>query len=531
MRFWISFASLIFILVAPLHANPKTLEGNWKVSFFQRGQELSFWMVKLKAQGEKLTGTVDPKKGVPPSSIEDMGLNKQLLTFSIDVRGQKFNFEFLVPEKKASELKGSIARGSLVLPALMTATQAKSLADTFTLSKEELERNPDSPKAFASVLKMVEGAAENNVSAKELEGLVEIATKNAGRFGPRWQSQFNKSLINSLVNEKKYATIALETVRTLVKDLDPSASAEQKLDAYSLLATALKNSGQVEEFAKLDKKLDKLEQEAYEEHRKHGFDFQVKPYKRAFKKDSRVLVELFTGAQCPPCVAADVAFDALGKSYSSKDVVLLQYHLHIPGPDPLTNETAEDRQEYYGDEVRGTPSIFFNGMAKAGGGGPKSAAGRKFAQYKQVINPMLREDAPATIKAQAKKDGSKVNINVQVSDLKKMGEKVRLRIALVEDWARYAGRNGLTFHHHVVRDFPGGVEGFPLKDKSFKKSLSVNLEQLRKEISKYLDDFAAINGSFINGQPRLRLKDLRVVAFVQDDESKEVLQAVEVPVK
>ena len=50
-----------------------------------------------------------------------------------------------------------------------------------------------------------------------------------------------------------------------------------------------------------------------------------------------VLVELFTGAECPPCVAADLAFDALGKTYKPTDVVLLEYHLHIPGPDALTN--------------------------------------------------------------------------------------------------------------------------------------------------------------------------------------------------
>ena len=52
-------------------------------------------------------------------------------------------------------------------------------------------------------------------------------------------------------------------------------------------------------------------------------------------------MELFTGAQCPPCVAADVAFDVLEKTYKPADLVLIQYHLHIPGPDPLTNAASE----------------------------------------------------------------------------------------------------------------------------------------------------------------------------------------------
>ena len=37
----------------------------------------------------------------------------------------------------------------------------------------------------------------------------------------------------------------------------------------------------------------------------------------------------------------------------------------------------------------------------------------------------------------------------------KPGEKVRLRLALVEDWVRYKGTNGLQYHHRVVRALPG----------------------------------------------------------------------------
>ena len=37
---------------------------------------------------------------------------------------------------------------------------------------------------------------------------------------------------------------------------------------------------------------------------------------RKGKSDRVALVELFTGAQCPPCVTADVAFDALRKPTS-----------------------------------------------------------------------------------------------------------------------------------------------------------------------------------------------------------------------
>ena len=90
-----------------------------------------------------------------------------------------------------------------------------------------------------------------------------------------------------------------------------------------------------------------------------------------------VLMELFTGAQCPPCVAADVAFDALLQTYKPTDFIGLQYHLHIPGPDPLTNNDSVERQQVLRDEVQGTPSTFFNGRSEAGGGGGHGSLGEE----------------------------------------------------------------------------------------------------------------------------------------------------------
>ena len=64
------------------------------------------------------------------------------------------------------------------------------------------------------------------------------------------------------------------------------------------------------------------------------------------------LVELFTGAYCPPCVAADIAFDAAMETYKPQDVILLQYHTHIPAPDRLTNADTEDARDKYCDVSR-----------------------------------------------------------------------------------------------------------------------------------------------------------------------------------
>ena len=109
-------------------------------------------------------------------------------------------------------------------------------------------------------------------------------------------------------------------------------------------------------------------------------------------------------------------------------------------------------------------------------------------------------------------------------------EKMKLRIALVEDWARYKGRNGLSYHHQVVRAFPGGVGGLTLSKKDAQQTADVDLEELRKGLTKYLDN-AAKEEPFPDSQRPMRFRNLSVVAFVQNDATQEILQAVQVAVR
>jgi hypothetical protein len=98
---------------------------------------------------------------------------------------------------------------------------------------------------------------------------------------------------------------------------------------------------------------------------------------------------------------------------------------------------------------------------------------------------------------------------------------------------RYSGGNGLRVHHHVVRAFPGGVKGLAVKNKTAKQAVSVDLDQLRKDLSTYLAEYEKkdAENKFPNPQRPLELKNLRVVAFLQNDATNEVLQAVEVEVQ
>jgi predicted Zn-dependent protease len=66
-----------------------------------------------------------------------------------------------------------------------------------------------------------------------------------------------------------------------------------------------------------------------------------------------VLTELFTGSECAPCVGADLALDKIAEYYPRSIMALLEYHVHIPRPDALTNNSSEERYQYYAQHVSG----------------------------------------------------------------------------------------------------------------------------------------------------------------------------------
>jgi hypothetical protein len=253
---------------------------------------------------------------------------------------------------------------------------------------------------------------------------------------------------------------------------------------------------------------------------------------RKKKEANRVAVmELFTGAQCPPCVAADVAFDGLDKAYKSTDLVLIQYHMHIPGPDPMTNPDCIARWGYYRKtfptNIRGTPSTLFNGKPQAGGGGGMAAAEKKFTQYRSIIDPILEEVTSVKVGGKATRAGDTVEINVNVDGAE--GD-LKLRLLLVEETVNYLGRNRLRTHHHVVRAMPGGSEGVAIKEKGFRHTAKADVAAVRKALVKYLDAFAKTR-AFPTKERPLEMKKLKVIALVQDDKTREIVQAAQLAVE
>jgi hypothetical protein len=78
---------------------------------------------------------------------------------------------------------------------------------------------------------------------------------------------------------------------------------------------------------------------------------------------------------------------------------------------------------------------------------------------------------------------------------------------------------------------PGGAAGTAVTDKNLKMQVAVDLPELRKTLTSYLDTFVGANGPFPRQIRPMEMRDLRVVALVQDDATNEILNAVQVGVE
>lgn len=443
---------------------------------------------------------------------------------------------YTIPQElrmKARREKDADARTKLLDEATAAEKEANEKAPA--LFKEVVKDNAGTAAAGNAALELIGRAAKIQATPAEVESWAKAAFDSAGNYGPRLQAHAVGILANSLVGQKGYEALAIPYAEKLTADEKQPAA--KLVNAMKVLAVAQSAAGKADAAAATQKKIDAMELKLDEE-----YVAKVPPYKptkfegRKDEKANRVvLVELFTGAQCPPCVAADIGFDGLVKAYEPKDVVLLQYHMHIPGPDPLTNPDTVARWKYYGglhaDKVRGTPTALFNGTPNAGGGGGMDLSEKKFEQFKGLIDPLLEEKTDVSVTATATETDGTITATATVGGIKEPKNEHKLRFVLIEDNVRYLGGNGVRFHHHVVRSFMGTGDGVKVKDlKDGKFATTLKVADLKKSLSTYLEEFGAKELPFPNRDRPLDLKHLKLVAVVQDDESGEVLQAVQVPV-
>ena len=153
-------------------------------------------------------------------------------------------------------------------------------------------------------------------------------------------------------------------------------------------------------------------------------------------------------------MGAGLAFGAGLDRYSRQNYILLHYHVHIPQPDPMVNPSTLERQKFYA--VRSSPSYFIDGESDGGGGSADAAMSLYERKVEPVVEKHLAVPPEAALKLRAEQSGSKVSVRANVSGVKSKSDKLRLQVALVEDAVHYSGENGHRFHEMVVRSLANG---------------------------------------------------------------------------
>jgi hypothetical protein len=230
-------------------------------------------------------------------------------------------------------------------------------------------------------------------------------------------------------------------------------------------------------------------------------------------------------------VGAGLAFDAAQERYTRQDFIALNYHVHIPAPDPMVNPASVARRQYYG--VNSSPSYAFDGDSDGGGGSADNAKSIFESKVDPAIEKRLAERPGARISLSASSTGSTVKVKATVSKLSAKAEKPRLQIALAEDRVTYSGENGERFHPMVVRSMALDAksdQGFALQPgKGGTFEYTFDVAKAVADAKAHLENFETVErkGEYHFRQKKHEITGgLVVVAFVQDEATKKVLQAV-----
>ncbi len=451
------------------------------------------------------------------------------------------------PMQKVQELNARIATLARQAQTEKDADKKKEATEQVQAARKEAEeqipgfyrevvaKHADAPAALDAAMNLVRSGPRAKLTADEAGKLVALVRQQSEPYGPRFAVAMLVQAAEGLMDQKGLEAAALAAAEPAAKALTESHPLSIQSRALTAYKTALDKTGNAAEAKVIGARLAKLEAQLDEEYLAKTPPFKPEAYAGRKEKGANqvVVMELFTGVQCPPCVAADVAFDSLGQSYRPSELILIEYHMHIPGPDPLVNLEDIARWDYYRakfpEGIRGTPSTIFNGKPAAGGGGGMANAESKCKQYRDIIDPLLEKTTSVRVGGKAVRSKDKIDVSIDVTGVEQEDD-LKLRLVVVEDIVKFVGGNGVRFHHQVVRAMPGGAAGVAVNGKEFRHTAEVDIAEIRGGLDKYLTSYAEDRPFPQPGRP-MEMKHLKVIALVQNEKTLEIVQATQIEVE
>ena len=212
-----------------------------------------------------------------------------------------------------------------------------------------------------------------------------------------------------------------------------------------------------------------------------------------------VLVELFTTKYCAYCPNAKEALLDMLEEYGADSLCVVGYHYWREGyspPDPLATDETSDRIEWYAGGVPSMPRATFDGLRYVSGAPSVTEAKEN---YRIEIDARKEELSPVALELTGEIDGTRGSVTARVEARETLG----------------AGPNVLrvvVFENDVLS--LGDIYEFVTRDILDEEVLTVTAP----------GDTAVVTRDFVL-DPGWDADEIDVVAFVQDDSTKEVLQS------
>jgi hypothetical protein len=476
--------------------------------------------------GKVVYGTLRPANSLRPSRAKMTPTDKT----AIDAP---------TPSPAADDYKKAMDLASLSRSLRTRMQQTKDADQKKALQKELAEAREEEAAKVPALLRSVIAKHPNTVAAgasapalirspyavltsEEAAALVELIRRHCEPYGPEFEKLTMADAAELLAARTDVGAEGLSLIEPVAKGLTAATKPADRVRILGLYKTALESGGRTGDAKAVAAELAAFEAKLDAEYLASVPPFKPTPYAgRKNPAANRVAVlELFTSVDADICAAPDAAFDAVALAYKPTDVVLVQYHMH--STTPLSNPDAIARGKYYA--AGGVPSAFFNGKAAGRVGGAMTLARAKFGEFTGLLNPTLEQQTGVKVSGSAVRTGDKIDIGVDVSG--PAGDDVRVRLLLVEDAVRHTGSNQLRFHHRVVRAMPGGADGFAV-EKDAKHRATADVAAIKTAQVKFADDHVVSVRPFPEANRPPELKRLKVVALVQNDATKEVVQAAQ----
>ena len=215
-----------------------------------------------------------------------------------------------------------------------------------------------------------------------------------------------------------------------------------------------------------------------------------------------VLMEVVTNSGCGNCAVSNEIMNRFYENYFG-GVISVRYHASWPDiSDPMFQADSVDnnaRTDYYG--VTYTPQYFMDGVSKG-------AAEDEERMFREMNNDLIKK-APVWIDIDADITADSVKFNVIITAYENIDSgNLRLRTAIVERLKQFTvppGANG-------EKDFPDVMR------KMLPDFNGIDFPSMQRGNSATYSFTCAVN-------PIWNWKDLAVVAWIQDDNTKNIIQS------